>query len=333
VVVHWRYCPTSANGHHSQVDPVTGWEDWVDEYYTFYPDAVGLRKVIQHTKGEFLWPEEVIALCHPGQRPEDVIDLDAMTLVNLKGQSHTYSWAEKTPEVRAGDKYLHFGSAPEERPVIMRVNLKSELKPFQVFETTNRFSIFAGEHRKDASRFPWWNHWPVAQIPSDGRYCQAPDRASHFSLAWGGPPAHDGGDGTFWWAWMYGATKGAAEALVPLARSWLLAPDIAVRVGKAEARYDLTQRCYVVSPKGASKGIEGIGFRLEAKPGSPAVNPAFVVERWGKRDVRLMVNGQEIKRGKDFRFGHVRRVNQYDLVVWVRLDTEQPVTIDLAPAE
>jgi len=329
VVVHWRYCPTSANGHHSQVDPVTGWEDWVDEYYTFYPDAVGLRKVILHTKGEFLWPEEVILLCHPGQKPEDVVDLAAMTLVNLKGQSHTYSWGEKTPEVREGDKYLHFGAAPEERPVIMRVNMKSEMKPFQVFETTNRFSIFAGEHRKDASPFPWWNHWPVAQIPSDGRYCQAADMASHFSLAWGGPPAHDAGDGTFWWAWMYGATKDTAEALVPLARSWLLSPKAVVKAGNSEARYDLTQRCYVFSSKGAT--VEGLSFRLEAKPGSPAVNPAFVVENWGNRNVRLRVNGQEVKRGNDFRFGHVRRVNQRDLVVWVRLDTVQPVTIDLTP--
>jgi hypothetical protein len=302
----------------------------VDEYYTFYPDAVGLRKVIQHTKGEFLWPEEVIALCHPGQRPEDVIDLAAMTLVNLKGQSHTYSWAEKTPEVREGDKYIHFGSAPEERPVIMRVNLKSEIKPSQVFETTNRFSIFAHEQRKDVSHFPWWNHWPVAQIPSDGRYCQAADMASHFSLAWGGPPAHNGGDGTFWWAWMYGATKGPAEALVPLARSWLLAPDVAVKSGNGEARYDLTQRCYVFKPKGTD---DGLGFRLEAKPGSPIVNPAFFVEDWGQRDVRLKVNGQEIKRGKDFRFGHVRRVNRSDLVVWVRLEAERPVEIELMPAE
>ena len=328
-VVHWRYCPTSANGHHSQVDPVTGWEDWVDEYYTFYPDAVGLRKVILHTKGGFLWPEEVIVLCHPGQKPEDVVDLAAMTLVNLKGQSHTYSWAETTPEVREGDRYLHFGSAPEERPVIMRVNMKSEIKPFQVFETTNRFSIFAHEQRKDVSHFPWWNHWPVAQIPSDGRYCQAPDRASHFSLAWGGPPPHDGGDGTFWWAWMYGATKDSAESLVPLARSWLLSPNAAVKAGDWEARYDLTQRCYVFRSKGASGGI---GFRLEAKPGSPAINPAFLVENWGPRDVRLRINGQDIPRGKDFRFGRIRRVNNYDLVVWIRLESERPVTIELTPA-
>jgi len=62
VVVHWRYLPTSANGNHSQVNPISGWEDWVDEYYTFYPDQVGFRKVVLHSDGVALWPEEVIAL-------------------------------------------------------------------------------------------------------------------------------------------------------------------------------------------------------------------------------------------------------------------------------
>jgi hypothetical protein len=327
VVVHWRYCPTSANDHHSQVDPITGWEDWVDEYHTFYPDAVGLRKVILHTKGEFLWPEEVIALCHPGQKPEDVVDLAAMTLVNLKGQSHIYTWAETTPEVRDGDRYLHFGNAPEERPVIMRVNMKSAIKPFQVFETTNRFRIFAHEQRKGFSHFPWWNHWPVAQIPSDGRYCQAPDRASHFSLAWGGPPPHDGGDGTFWWAWMYGATNDSAESLIPLARSWLLPPKVTVERGDVEVRYDLAQRCFVLTSR--SESPQDFRLRLDAEPGSPVINPAFLVENWGARDVRLRVDGQEVPRGKDFRCGKIRSINRYDLIVWVRLESRQPVTIEL----
>ncbi|TFG50367.1 MAG: LamG domain-containing protein, partial [Candidatus Brocadiia bacterium] len=94
IVVHWRYLPTSASGNHSQVNPVSGWEDWVDEYYTFYPDQVGFRKVVLHSDGKALWPEEVIALCQPGQRPEDIIDLGAMTLANLNGKQHTYTWAE-----------------------------------------------------------------------------------------------------------------------------------------------------------------------------------------------------------------------------------------------
>ena len=332
VVVHWRYCPTSANGNHSQVDPITGWEDWVDEYYTFYPDQVGIRKVIQHTKGRSLWPEEVIGLCHPGQRPEDVVELSAMTLVNLKGQSHIYTWAEKTPEVREGDRYLHFGSEPEERPVIIRVNFKSEYKPFQIFETTNHFSIFADEQRKGFSHFPWWNHWPVAQIPSDGRYCQAPDRASHFSLAWGGPPPHKGDGDFYWWAWMYGATTQPAESLVSLARSWLLPPDVVVESGATNSLYNLTQRCYVLA-RSSQGGSEEIRLRIEASPDSPIINPAFVVENWGGQNVALQIGGKEISRGVDFRYGLIRRVNQYDLVFWVRLTSDQSVEVTLIPKE
>jgi hypothetical protein len=104
-----------------------------------------------------------------------------------------------------------------------------------------------------------------------------------------------------------------------------------IKAGNSEARYDITQRCYVFTSKHGSP--KGLGFRLEAGTGSPAVNPAFVIENWGDRDVRLRVNGQEVKRGKDFRFGHIRRVNQHDLVVWVRLESERPVTMDLTPTD
>jgi hypothetical protein len=332
VVIHWRYCPTSANKNHSQVNPISGWEDWVDEYYTFYPDQIGIRKVILHSEGDSLWPEEVIALCQPGQTPEDVVELSAMTLVNLRGKSHTYTWADKTPRVREGDKYFHFGNRPEEKPVIIRVNMKSNYKPFQIFETTNRFSIFAHEQRKGFSHFPWWNHWPVSQVPSDGRYCQAADRASHFSLAWGGPPPHKGDGKTYWWAWMYGATKEDAVSLVPLGRSWLFPPKVLVAKGIANAQYDLTQRCYVIS--GLKTGIEGkLPFVLEANSDFPVINPAFIVENWGNRDAEIFVNGKLIPRGKSFRYGHIRRVNRYDLVVWLQLETDQTVEISLSPVD
>jgi hypothetical protein len=330
VVVHWRYCPTSANGNHSQVDPVSGWEDWVDEYHTYYPDQVGVRKVILHTGGASLWPEEVIGLCQPGQRPEDVIDPAAMTLVNLKGRSHTYTWADRTPEIVRGDKYLHFGMEPDEKPVIMRVNLKSENKPFQIFETDNRFRIFAHEHRKGVSRFPWWNHWPVAMIPSDGRYCQAADRASHFSLAWGGPQRHKGEGKSFWWTWLYGATKGTAESLVPAARAWLAPPAVTFAGSGAECVYDRAERCFVIS--GTDPADPGrLCFRLEAAPESPLVNSAFVVKDRGKRGVALRVDGREVPRGKNFRWGHVRRIDSCDLVIWMALESAKLVTIELVP--
>jgi hypothetical protein len=34
------------------------------------------------------------------------------------------------------------------------------------------------EVRRDVSIYPWWNHWPTAFEPSNGRYALAADRAS-----------------------------------------------------------------------------------------------------------------------------------------------------------
>ncbi len=333
VVVHWRYLPTSANGNHSQVNPISGWEDYVDEYYTFYPDQTGLRKVVQHSEGHALWPEEVIAFCQPGQRPEDVVELGAMTLANLQGQQHTYTWAEKSPKFRSKGRrerggYIHFGDKLGEKPSIMMVNMKSKYKPFQIFELECNFTCFAHEHRKDVSHFPWWNHWPAAMIPSDGRYCQAADRPSHFSLAWGSPVPHKGDNNTYIWTWMYGATQDNIGSLTSLARSWTWPPKLAIQSGALESNYDSTQRNYVISGSD-EKEIGKLIFTLEANSDSPVVNPAFVIKNWGAHNVRLNVNGEKISPGKAFRTGHIRRINQYDLVVWLEMESNAAVEISM----
>jgi len=334
VVVHWRYCPTSANQNHSQVNEVTGWEDWVDEYYTFYPDQIGVRKVIQHTDGQALWPEEVIALCQPGQRPEDVIELEAMTLANQCGDEHTYSWAEKSPVIRNKGRrelggYIDFGDKLGEKPNILLVNLKSKFKPFQIFELECNFTTFAHEHRKDVSRFPWWNHWPVAQVLSDGRYCQAADRASSFSLAWASPRPHEGENNTYWWAWMYGATQDKASLLVGLAKSWTMAPALVIHSGGSSGEYDVTQRCYVID-RVKKESAEPLRFTLKADPEHPVCNPAFVVNNWGHDNAELKLNGKTIPKGESFRYGHVRKVNDYNLVVWIKYQSDEPVELSLS---
>ncbi len=330
VVVHWRNLPTSANKNFSQVDEVTGWEDWIDEYHAFYPDGIGMRKVIQHTKGTSIWPEEVIVLCHPGQRPEDVIELDAMTLSNHQGQQHTYTWAERSPKFRKKKRwerggYLHFGDAPGEKPNIMVVNLKSRIKPFQIFDMDCNFTCFAHEHRKDVSHFPWWNHWPVAQVPSDGRYCQAADRASHFSLAWASPRPRKQEDGSYVWAWMYGTTDQEPKDLAGLAKSWVYPPKIAVKgPGFSNQGYDRTQRNYLLVRTAANAPLE---LTLQADDASPVHNPALYIRNWGDRMPRVVCNGRDLQPKKDYRLGHVPRLSGTDLVLWFPCQSVEPVDL------
>jgi hypothetical protein len=149
------------------------------------------------------------------------------------------------------------------------------------------------------------------------------NRASHFSLAWGGPPAHKE-DGFYWWAWMYGASKQPAGSLAPIARAWLKAPPL--KGEGVDGRFDLMQRCYVIS-----KGSRPLKFKLEGSTESPILNPAFVIENWGPEGASLRLNGRAVPRGKDFRFGHIRRVNRYDLVVWVKIESNAPAAVELTP--
>lgn len=336
VVVHWRYSPVASNGARSQVDPVSGWPDWVDEYYTFYPDQVGARKVILHTKGRPLTPQEFIILCHPGQRPEDVVDLKALTMMNLKGQNHTYDWSAGPPEIYdARGKYLHFGDKPEEQPIVIMVNMKSEYKPVQIFETGNQvgiFDLYQGYFhiRQGLTRFPWWNHWPVAQIPSDGRYCQSPDRESHFALGSADPPSHRGEENTFWWAWLYGATNKPVEALLPLAKSRVNPPEIRVHSkGYKNQGYDLTQRCYLISNLESTP--EALEVELAGDERSPVYNPALYIENRGDSKLLLKVNGEDMLGKGKSRTGYVNRLGRTDLVVWLEMVEKVPVRISIVP--
>ena len=338
VVVHWRYIPVSVRKQLSQVDEKSGWSDCVDEYYTFYPDGIGIRKVVQYTSGEPLGPSEAIAFCQPGTTPEDNVNLDAMTLVNLKGESHVYSWANGAPVFKKGE------NPPD--PVIQIVNLKSKNKPFMIFEPGNNMAVYGIEQRPDASHFPWWNHWPVAQLPSDGRYCQAPDRASHFSLALGGPPFHDsdgkvikaresGSEGslnqadpklktvnTYWSAWIYGASSQSPEELAALARSWAQPPAVKLAGdGFSGGGYDLTQRAYVLEC--ADNKAERLEIELFASDESPVVNACFVVKGWNPGEVSVQLDGRVLDKKTEYRTGINRNLEKDDLVLWISMKSNK----------
>jgi hypothetical protein len=121
-----------------------------------------------------------------------------------------------------------------------------------------------------------------------------------------------------------------AQSLVPLGRSWLRPPQLVLKNGAKSALYDITQRCYLIS--GRENNVEQkLEFVLRASPDSPIVNPAFVVENWGDRGAEILVNGTPIPRGKSFRCGLIRRINRFDLVIWLHLGAEKDTVIAVQP--
>jgi hypothetical protein len=302
VVVHWRYAQIDVLYRQSGVDPVTGWGYWGDEMYTIYPDGVGIRHVLPGTGG---W-QETIFFNAPGTRPEDNCELEAITLVNLKGQSKSYSWEKGYPEFDL------------DKPLIQMTNLKSKYRPFMIFRPGSEMEVFNVEVRPEYSHFPWWNHWPVAQVISDGRHAQAPDRMAHSSLVWGDPVDN---------AAIYGMTNKPAVSLVKLAKSWIYPAKLKVKSdGFVSEGYVFTERAFVVNSKKAGGVLE---LELAASKKSPLVNPAFVIKNWGEQDANLKINGSKVKRDKDLRLGHRHTFEGSDLIIWLKMETEKPVSLSV----
>lgn len=307
VVVHWRYALLDVLYRQAGVDEDTGWGYWGDEIYTIYPDGVGVRYVL---KGKGGW-QETIFFNEPGTVPEDNCELDALTMVSESGEVRTYSWANGYP---SDDKF---------NAVVERVNLKSKWRPFMIFEPDYELDIFnpEGELRPSYSHFPWWNHWPVAQVVSDGRMAVAADRAAHSSLA-GGTPDRDMA--------LYGMTDKKAKELLGMARSWNYPAKVKlVGLGFESEGFLRQERAFIFSRKDVGAGK--VSFLLEASKDRPIVNPGIVIKGWGNAEARLRIDGKAVSRGKVFRYGVRHRLEGSDLIIWVKLESEKPVKMEIVP--
>jgi hypothetical protein len=331
VVVHWRYALVDVFGTRPRKDPVTKWTDWSDELYTIYPDGTGTRKITLHSTQpldphEF---QETMIVLQPGQRPEDVIEPEALTMANMQGQEHTYTWVGGCPEEI--DK--------PDRANIQRVNIKSDTKPFLVVSPNNClkrdlttsdrpvFPVYREEIRAP-QLFPWWNHWPTSDFPSDGRYAQSSDRAAHSSLLSGMEwEDYEVTPNSRTRVMMHGLTRASASGLVPLAKSWLRAPGMRIESkGFQSQRYEILERCYVI--EATEQAGSELTVTIDANKEHPVENVCLIVKAWG-REVDLRIDGEAVARGANFRQGLRDKLESLDLVVWIKLSREVPVQIGL----
>jgi len=326
IVLHWRYAVSDITYAIFGTDSGTGWGEWADEYYYIYPDGVSTRHQILYTNYLSHEWQETIVLNQAGTTPDDNIDLNAMSLANMKGEFKTYSWENGPPK-----------AFPEPENInIQMVNLKSVYKPFIIFEPSPGIKPFKGSVRPGYSHFPWWNHWPVAQLANDGRMAFAPDRPSHSSLSQSveaSPVIHKLDDRSYSVITLVGMTDNPVSELAPLARSWNDPPEITLNsTGYEDKGYDKNQRAYKLS--NMNKGIpSGLKMTLQANEKSPAINPAFVIENWGNADPKVEIDGKELKRNEFFRFGHEVKMQGSDLIIWLKIEEIKPVNITIKPIE
>ena len=336
VIVKWRYNPCYITYGQAHVDKPTGWGDWAEEYFVIYPDAVAVRHQVLWTSrwgvvaNTANWPapgvpwhqfQETIFFNQPGTRPEDNVENGALTIANTDGKSFTYLWKSKVPYAQM--KKDGIDKVPGAN--IQITNLKSEYKPFIIFESGSTIDPWVGDG------FPHWNHWPVAQIPSDGRVAVAADRPGHTSLSCGAPISHDGAGGTHESVTLYGLINKPIEALVPLERSWNKAPEMKIIKGEIIYNgYDKFQRAYILNCENGSTKTD---IQLTGSKESPVVNPAFVLKGWGDKKVSIFINGKKCVESINFKAGYENHLEGTDLVIWFDKNSEIKEIFSIIPKQ
>lgn len=323
VVIDWRYALSEVQNYAiGDAGSPTAWGDWADEYWTIYPDHVAVRRSVlwstapERNKTEF---QESIVLVPPGETPEDSIHFNALTFANLQGETATYSWQPKTAQGLSLPKGPTLFPKPV-NPIIQWVNLKSKWKPFEV-PWGDPITTDAYNGEASISSFEWWNHWPVAQIPSSGRPALAADRAGHTSLSHLYWPAYKETDQTLTKLLLTGLTTLPAAELVPLAKSWRSPAELDLQDGSI-VPYDQAQRAYVFS----SDLHMPIRFSLHASKDHPAENVAFVMPGWnGPAKLAVLSGPQSAK----VQYGTVQDLEGSRLILYVPIKAKSEVSFEL----
>jgi hypothetical protein len=323
VVVHWRYPLLDVLRVTANYDEDTGWGDWSDWYYYVYPDGVAAKQMHLWTHGvrNHEW-QESMAIFGPNQHPEQIIETrPALTMANLDGEAVDYSWDGGPPPDVA---------APDDK-CIQLVNYIADYDPFTITEIAGG-DVFSGELTPYAV-FPTWNHWPVAQMPSDGRYASFPDRTAHSSLTHLPPVRYREDTGDAPWeerVMLEGMTRESAADLVPLARSWIRAPELEVRTGVKDLGYEKAERAYQLFATAPT-----MTFTVNASEENPIANLAFVIRNWGSYgEADLKINGEAHSKGPGFRQGVVRNGGgDPTLVLWIEAASTEPMSFEISGGE
>ena len=169
-----------------------------------------------------------------------------------------------------------------------------------------------------------YNHFPVNQARSDGRWALTTDRPTHImSSPCSDPVIHESGNRLYWLG-LYGMNTLKMTDLIRFGRSWAFAPELTLISKNCKSGgYDRAERCYRIDCTGNPGSIE---FTLAGSKNSPIINPAIVVENWNSDGAKILVNGKETGNGK---VGINHHLEGDDLVIYITMNEEVKTTITI----
>jgi len=141
------------------------------------------------------------------------------------------------------------------------MNLKSEYKPFYIYQPGTTLGPYGWppELRPEYSHFPVWDHWPVNQAPTDGRYALFPDRFASAAVMSPDPKALIQGSGSAKVLFLVRPDKAISGGPCLLDRSWLQPAAVTITSGDFTAKFEPSQRAYVLVRKLLAQRIQSRG--------------------------------------------------------------------------
>lgn len=281
-VVHWRYAVPAVT---YRLWALAGELSWVDEYYTIYPDGTCVRHVTDHFNGlgkEKSWGwQSSYVLNPPGKGPKDTINSVRAVVIDQDGNEFELDSKNGVDEsdfmydgsliwINSKSNYRLFRGVPKGA----KVSYDEEAYFEESIEEGETPDLIEGVTRPIEAG----NHYPISQLPNDGRLAFFKDRASHTEGM--ADVRKFGGNDTM----LYGFSKRPEEGL-PLVNIWNHPPEIKDSTTKSNG-YIKSQHAFEFEGK-----LTEHSFRFDGE--YKTINPCIIIKGWeGNEKVSVSVDGK-----------------------------------------
>jgi hypothetical protein len=310
-VVHWRYALGDA---HYRIHG----NEWVDEYYVFYPDGAGVRQVklwtTTNTRHQVF---DTLMIKPPGARTAQLFEASFGTIAQLDGE-------RMTMPAFGNDKARYGAFLQGSQDFIAEFLFKDRLHPFMVFSFRDDLMPGVTRGMVSINRMLFQNadqrgHWPLSRYPIDGHNAVGLDVPTHFSVG-NIDTDVDPANTPNTWTFLIGAAEAGSEAPAAHARAWLYPAEVNVLDASATFRgYDCSQRGYRLAVSG---GASRVTVRLNSSRGA-VFHPVFLLEGAEAQPMRVKVDGKAVAAAQVA----IARTSEGEAVIFLDREVESGATV------
>lgn len=284
VVVHWRYALSDA--HYT-----IHMNEWVDEYYYFYPDSVCVREIRLWANSskphEFF---EILLVRPPGVELMQLFEAPLATMYTLDGRSQNTDWFWE----HSMEAYYNFLESAED--FVFQLHPKDRPQPFVVLSFRDEILPGVSAHsvdlcspRRSIDRGDGRGHWPASKYAIDGYNWVGNDRPRHGNIGSIHAEHIDLHNNPNVWTVLLGLEEPESGKSFRNASAWIHPAKLVCLTENAVSRgYNHQQRAHMLKVNSEQSRLT-----LELSSDNGVYNPVLIVDGWD-RLLSMQLNGTPV---------------------------------------